>query len=107
MICGYLPFEDQNTKKLYQKIIKAEFKLPTFISDEASDLLQLILNPEPSNRVSIEEIRQHVWFNQVEHVPPYTPAIFIGKDSIPVDEKIMGMLERDHTMERDTVIDNL
>ena len=28
MVCGYLPFEDQNTKKLYQKILKADYKLP-------------------------------------------------------------------------------
>lgn len=28
MVCGYLPFEDQVTKKLYQKILNAEYKLP-------------------------------------------------------------------------------
>lgn len=40
MVCGYLPFEDQNTKKLYQKIIKAEYKLPDFLSDSCVDLIQ-------------------------------------------------------------------
>jgi hypothetical protein len=39
MVCGYLPFEDQNTKKLYQKIIKAEYKMPTFLSETAQDLI--------------------------------------------------------------------
>jgi hypothetical protein len=32
----------------------------------------------------------------VEHPPPYTPAIFLGKEPIPIDTKILGMLERDH-----------
>jgi serine/threonine protein kinase len=25
MVCGYLPFEDSNTKKLYRKIIKGVY----------------------------------------------------------------------------------
>jgi len=39
MICGYLPFEDQNTKKLYAKILKADYKIPSFLSEESKDLL--------------------------------------------------------------------
>lgn len=39
MVCGYLPFEDQNTKKLYQKILKADYKLPSYLSEEAKDLI--------------------------------------------------------------------
>ena len=62
MVCGYLPFEDQNTKKLYQKIIKAEYKMPSFLSTECQDLLNLILNPQPESRYRIEDIRRHPWF---------------------------------------------
>jgi hypothetical protein len=47
MVCGYLPFEDQNTKKLYSKIIKAEYKVPEFLSEDCKDFLSLILNPDP------------------------------------------------------------
>lgn len=32
----------------------------------------------------------------MEHAAPYTPAIFLGKEPIPIDTKILGMLERDH-----------
>ena len=53
MVCGYLPFEDLNTKKLYQKILKADFKLPSFLSEEAKDLINRILNPDPANRFTI------------------------------------------------------
>jgi len=34
LICGYLPFEDPNTAKLYQKILKGDFNIPKFISPE-------------------------------------------------------------------------
>ncbi len=57
MVCGYLPFEDQNTKKLYSKIIKAEYKVPEFLSEDCKDFLSLILNPDPQKRYTISEIR--------------------------------------------------
>lgn len=56
MVSGYLPFEDQNTKKLYQKIINADYKIPDFLSPECQELLMLILNPDPTKRYTIEDI---------------------------------------------------
>ena len=99
MICGYLPFEDQNTKKLYQKIIKAEYKMPTFLSEQAQDLISNILNPDPAQRYSIQDIRNHPWYAICEHQPPYTPPIYLGKEPIPIDAKIMGMLVNDHNID--------
>ena len=94
MVCGYLPFEDQNTKKLYQKILKADFKLPSFLSEEAKDLINRILNPDPTHRFTIQDIRNHAWYNQVE--PSEKPGIIIGQDPITVTPKIMELLERDY-----------
>ena len=37
MLAGYLPFDDNDTQKLYRKIMKAEFKLPTFLSLNAKE----------------------------------------------------------------------
>ena len=39
LICGYLPFEDQNTKVLYQKILLGEFEIPRKIGILPSDLI--------------------------------------------------------------------
>lgn len=105
MVCGYLPFEDQNTKKLYQKIIKAEYKIPDFLSPQCQDLITLILNPDPSCRFTIEDICAHPWYNQIEHPPPYTPSVFIGQEPIPVDEKILVTLQKDYSMEPNQVVD--
>ena len=33
MVCGFLPFEDPKTNKLYQKILNAEYSIPEFVSD--------------------------------------------------------------------------
>ena len=97
MVCGYLPFEDQNTKKLYQKILNADYKLPSFLSDEAKDLITRILNPDPTKRFTIEDIRDHPWYNQVE--PQEKAGIVVGKDPIPVSMNILEILKRDYKID--------
>jgi 5'-AMP-activated protein kinase catalytic alpha subunit len=47
MICGYLPFEDDNNDVLYQKITEGKFTIPGFVSDSARDLLKKILCIDP------------------------------------------------------------
>lgn len=32
LLCGFLPFEDPDTSKLYQKILKGHFSTPDFVS---------------------------------------------------------------------------
>lgn len=66
LICGYLPFEDPNTAKLQKKILSGEYSCPKFITPEAKDVLKNILNTDPTSRYSINDIRKHVWFNQVK-----------------------------------------
>lgn len=39
MVCGYLPFEDPNTSKLYKKILNCDYKIPGWVSGDAKDLL--------------------------------------------------------------------
>lgn len=34
LVCGYLPFEDPNTAKLYKKILNGDFFIPKFVSDD-------------------------------------------------------------------------
>jgi serine/threonine protein kinase len=62
MLCGYLPFEDKSTAKLYKKIMNGVFTVPEHVSDSAKNLLQGILNIEPGERYTIEDIKNHRWF---------------------------------------------
>lgn len=57
MVCGYLPFEDPKTSNLYKKILNAEYQIPKFISQDCADLLTRILNTNPEERYTIEEIK--------------------------------------------------
>lgn len=67
------------------------------MSESAKDLISLILNPDPQLRYSIEDIREHPWYNQVE--PDEKKGIIVGKDQIPINPKIMELLERDYQID--------
>ena len=54
MICGFLPFEDPDTNKLYSKIMKGEYQIPNDISSDAADLIKNILNIIPEKRFTLE-----------------------------------------------------
>ena len=54
MLCGYLPFEDPNTGKLYKKILNCQYKVPAWVSHEAKDLLSKVMNTNPDLRYSID-----------------------------------------------------
>lgn len=62
LICGYLPFEDPDTSKLYKKILSGEFKMPNFVSSNAQEIIKKILNTDPEKRLNISDIRDHEWF---------------------------------------------
>ena len=62
MLCGYLPFEDPNTDKLYKKILNCNYSIPSFIGDSARDLIRKILNTDPNERYTLMQIRSHPWY---------------------------------------------
>ncbi|CAG9316543.1 unnamed protein product [Blepharisma stoltei] len=92
LICGYLPFEDPNTSQLYKKIISGEFKMPKYISEEAKDLLSKIINVNPKERYTIDQIRRHPWLQMAHYEAPI--GIMVGFDKIPIEENVLEQLEQ-------------
>ena len=93
MLAGYLPFDDNDTQKLYRKIMKAEFKLPTFLSLNAKDLLREILNPYPQKRFDIKKIKEHPWFKTYNGYTNIEKGLIIGYHVIPIDNVIVKQVE--------------
>jgi 5'-AMP-activated protein kinase catalytic alpha subunit len=65
MLCGYLPFEDPNTSKLYKKIIAGEYETPKILSTDSREILKGILNTNPEARFKMQQIRESKWYNQL------------------------------------------
>ena len=64
LLVGYLPFDDQNVNILYKKIKAGYFKIPTYLSEGVTDLLRQLLQADPVNRITIQQIKDHKWFQQ-------------------------------------------
>jgi 5'-AMP-activated protein kinase catalytic alpha subunit len=62
LLCGYLPFEDPNTTKLYEKIMGGKYELPAFLSQGGADLIQKLLTTDPKRRCTVEQLRKHPWY---------------------------------------------
>ena len=62
MLCGYLPFEGDNNKILFKNIVECNPEIPENLSEETQELISAILRPEPNDRITIEEIKQHDFY---------------------------------------------
>jgi len=69
LLCGSLPFDDENIPNLFKKIKGGIFTLPGHMSDEIKDLISRMLVVDPLQRITIPEIRRHRWFT--ESLPLY------------------------------------
>ncbi|CAL1271388.1 unnamed protein product [Larinioides sclopetarius] len=61
LLCGFLPFDDENVTKLYKKIQKGRYFSPLWLSSESKELLQQMLQVDPNKRISIEGLKTHPW----------------------------------------------
>ena len=106
MICGYLPFEDNNNDILYKKITNGKFYFPNFVSDLARDLIKGILNVDPKKRFNLSKIKNHSWFNIVNPKINTNEGLLINKVVIPIDFKIVKEMEK-YGFKKDDCIENV
>ncbi|THV02653.1 Pkinase-domain-containing protein [Dendrothele bispora CBS 962.96] len=103
MLAGYLPFDDDpanpdgdNINLLYKYIVNTPLSFPDYISEQARDLLSMMLVPDPSRRASLENIMRHPWLAayQVDPTDPKSglPTAF-GKT---VDELEKAAMDQHH-----------
>lgn len=69
MVCGYLPFEDEDgeSKTLYAKIMAGQYEWPDKIfgfSEQLTSLMKGILNTNPSSRFDVQQIIRHSWVSK-------------------------------------------
>ena len=106
MLCKSFPFNDKNNSKLYQKILSGKFNLPNYLSNEAKDLLSKLLKVNPIERIKLDEIKKHPWFNLYNPKNNYFYGIDINKIIMPIDEEIiLDMINIG--IEPNIVIDNI
>jgi serine/threonine protein kinase len=86
-----LPFEDENTAKLYKKIIKGNYKVPKHSSEEAKDFLRKLLTTNPDERIDIESIKEHPWYLLCD--PDLLPDWASIEQTVHLNAEILADLE--------------
>ena len=84
MLCGYLPFSDNDDEINKKNILKGIIDYPKFISPFAKDLLKKMLEINPMKRFTLKEILEHKWFNLIDC--KLIPGIIVGYNKIPIDD---------------------
>lgn len=61
LLCGYLPFDDDNINLLYKKIQNGKYELPTWLSHDSVNLLGDLLQTDPKRRITMQQLVYHPW----------------------------------------------
>ena len=89
MVSGYLPFSDKDDEINKKNVLEGNIEIPDFFSPLLKDLLRHMLDVNPISRYTLQEIKQHPWFNL--NKVNLIPGIIIGYNKIPVDENILNL----------------
>lgn len=75
MLAGYLPFDDDpnnpdgdNINLLYKYIVNTPLTFPDYVSQEARNLLGIMLVPDPLRRATLEQVMSHSWLSAWSHL---------------------------------------
>jgi len=106
LLCGSLPFDDENIPNLFKKIKGGIYNLPSHLSPGARDLIPRMLLVDPLKRITLPEIRQHPWF--AAHLPRYLAVMraeaMVGSPRI--DDEVVVEVAR-LGFEREMLLDSL
>ena len=92
MLCGYLPFSEDDDSVNKKNIIEGNYEIPDNISIPAKNLLKHMLDINPMTRYTLQEIKDHPWFKMNNFC--LIQGIIIGYHKIPVDEDILDLCEK-------------
>ncbi|XP_018407930.1 PREDICTED: maternal embryonic leucine zipper kinase [Nanorana parkeri] len=69
LMCGYLPFDDDNVMVLYKKIMRGKYDIPRWLSPGSVLLLSQMLQVDPKKRISVKHLLNHPWLLQGYNCP--------------------------------------
>ncbi|KAK8887295.1 hypothetical protein M9Y10_038333 [Tritrichomonas musculus] len=63
MVTGMLPWTKRKMNELFHQIRHGEYKIPSYVSAQCANLIQMLLTVDPQKRITLEEAKHHTWFN--------------------------------------------
>lgn len=103
MLCGHLPFDDDDLSTLYNKILCGDYEITVKLSDEAEDLLSKILVTDPKKRLNINQIKNHPWMKlRFLHRRPKRNIV----TDIPIDHDIVDKISS-YGIDREVILTHI
>ena len=104
ILVGVMPFDADNHKDLFQKIIKDKPKFPKNIDRSAYRLIKSLLNKNPTERKSIPEIMKSSFFKGTDFdgilmkdlEPPFFPSVKSDNDTSNFKQIKAPMLSKEN-----------
>eukprot|EP00298_Acanthocystis_sp_HF-20_P017716 c21812_g2_i4.p1 GENE.c21812_g2_i4~~c21812_g2_i4.p1 ORF type:complete len:200 (+),score=71.70 c21812_g2_i4:76-675(+) len=94
LLCGYPPFQHEDSDKLFKLILKGSFKFDSpwwdDVSKEAKDLIKKILVPDPVKRLTPKQALQHPWIKGEKMV--------FTRDGSKLEQYSLRMVQRRYRM---------
>jgi serine/threonine protein kinase len=108
LVAGYLPFDDQNPHRIFEKVLQDEVRYPSRMSRALVELLSRLLTKDPNARITIDRLTEQPWFAQCPYAGliGFDTAVFQGDAKLGVDRDILEWLGR-HGFDCDRVIEDL
>ena len=105
LVCGYLPFCEEEDSKNKILISEGKIEFPKEMSNKLKDLLRHMLDINPEKRYNFQKIVKHPW------IKPYSESFFsqginIYKTIYPVDEKILNII-KEYNFDKDKIKNDL
>lgn len=63
-LVGSMPYEDSNIPNMFRAIHRRAYDMPDSVSKPARNIIYRLLDPNPSTRLSIEELMKLSWFKK-------------------------------------------
>lgn len=75
LVCGKVPFDDENSSILHEKIKKGKVDYPSHLSIEVISLLTRMIVVDPLRRATLKNVVEHPWMNREYDfkAPSYVP----------------------------------
>ena len=92
MLTGSLPFHSnstdvtENVREVIRAVLHCEFEIPPGVSDEAADLIERCLQPEPDMRIELDDMWKHLLLRKYRHLDPLDAEgrVYVGPAPRPL-----------------------
>ena len=93
MICGYLPFSEEDDNKNKEMIISGKVEFPNEVGNICKDLIKKMLDVDPKKRLNLLKITRHPWTKGCKDIK------IIGGYELynmvyPVDERLLNIIKQ-------------